>query len=88
MSLSKRYIVRGIEKIQRRDNKGHFLPKAKKYIIKTCPKVGYTRDITNAKLFKSFAKANYAMYGISDISNKLYDFDVVEINFIISENEK
>ena len=88
MGFKKRYIVRGIEKIQRRDDKGHFLPKARKYIVKTCPKVTYTRDIVNAKLFNSFAKANYAMYGISNMSDKLYDFDVIPINFILEEDEK
>jgi len=87
MSKSTYFIVRGTEKIQYRDSAGHFLPKRKKYIKKSCPKTVYSRDISKARLFNSYAKANYALHGINTISRSGYDFDIVQVELTIQENE-
>jgi len=81
------YIVRGKEKVQIRDSKGHFLPKRVKYVTKSCPKAEYSRQLDKAKLFSSFPKANYALFGINKVSEKLYDFDIVPVNVNITVNE-
>ena len=79
------YVVKGIEKKISRDSKGRFLPKKKKYISITCPKVGWTHDLHKAKLFNSVSKANYALWGINAISEKRYDFNITEVKSVIEE---
>ena len=81
------FIVRGTEKVQYRDSAGRFLPKRVKYITKSCPKTIYSRDLSKAKLFGSYAKANYALHGINAISKNGYDFDIVQVELTIQENE-
>ena len=83
----KYFIVRGTRKKQERDGNGRFLPKKRKYIIKTCPKVLYSTNLSDSKLFKSFSRANYALHGISGASEREYDFDIVQVNVRFEESE-
>jgi hypothetical protein len=82
------FIVRGIKKIQERDASGRFLPRSKKYVIKSCPKVLFTRDLNKSKLFNSYSKANYVLHGISKKSESAYDFEIVQVQVRIEENEE
>lgn len=87
MAETKKYIVRGIEKKQQRDKKGRFLPKREKYITKSCPKVEYSFCLEKAKLYSSYAKANYALHGINERSEKIYEFEVIPVTFMITVKE-
>ncbi len=79
------FVVRGTQKIQCRDSAGRFLPKRVKYITKSCPKTIYSCDLSKAKLFSSYARANYALHGINIISDNGYYFDIIKVELTFQE---
>lgn len=80
------YVVCATEKEQKRDEKGKFLKKRKKFLKNNCPKSVYTWSLDDAKLFGSHSKASFAINSINKITDKKYDIDVLRVKKTVEIN--
>ena len=78
-SESEYYVVCAIEKNQGRNERGKFLKKRIKYMKSGCPKAHFSDSIDDAKLFKTFPKANFSLNAVSDVMNRKYNLDVIKV---------